>query len=122
MQEIAFLDATSLVARLKSKEISSRELLEHYLSRVDRINPDINAIICMQVEKARARADEADAALARGEDWGPLHGLPMTVKESFDITGLPTTWGDPLLRENIANSNAVACQRLQNAGAIIFGK
>ena len=122
MDELAFVDAISLVARVKNGEISSRELLEHYLSRVERINPDINAIICTQLEKARARADEADAALARGEDWGPLHGLPMTVKESYNIAGLPTTWGDPELRNNIADSDAVACQRLQDAGAIIFGK
>jgi len=75
-----------------------------------------------QLEKARARARQADEALARGEDWGPLHGLPMTVKESYDIEGLPTTRGNPLLRDNIASADAVACERLQNAGAVIFGK
>lgn len=122
MDQIAFSDATSLAARIKKKEISSVELLEHYLARVDKYNPAINAIIVTQLDKSRVRAKAADAALARGEGWGPLHGVPMTVKESYNIEGLPTTWGSPAMKNNIAESDAVACQRLQNAGAIIFGK
>ncbi|MFP6805665.1 MAG: amidase [Pseudomonadales bacterium] len=122
MDELAFADATTLTGKIRDKEISSSELLEHYISRMDKYNPAINAIICTQLDKARARAKEADEALARGESWGPLHGLPMTVKESYNITGLPTTRGDPQLKDNIADHDAVACQRLQNAGAIIFGK
>lgn len=122
MDELAFADATSLAAKIKNKAVSSVELLEHYIARMERYNPDINAIIVTQLDKARARAKEADKALARGETWGPLHGVPMTVKESYNITGLPTTWGNPELKNNIADSDAVACERLQNAGAIIFGK
>ena len=122
MDELAFSDATTLAAKIRAKEISSVEMLEHYIARMEKYNPDINAIICTQLDKARARAAEADAALAKGEDWGPLHGVPMTVKESYNITGLPTTWGSPDLKDNIAESDAVACQRLQNAGAVIFGK
>ncbi|MCB1646414.1 MAG: amidase [Pseudomonadales bacterium] len=122
MDELAFSDATTLVSRIKSKQISSLELLEHYIARMDRINPEVNAIVVTQLDKARARAQAADAALARGEDWGPLHGLPMTVKESYDLTGLPTTWGNPVMKDNIAVSDAVACERLQSAGAVIFGK
>ena len=89
MDELAFADATTLTGKIRDKEISSSELLEHYISRMDKYNPAINAIICTQLDKARARAKEADEALARGESWGPLHGLPMTVKESYNITGLP---------------------------------
>ncbi|XOV88051.1 MAG: amidase [Pseudomonadota bacterium] len=122
MDDIAFADATTLVGKIKSREISSSELLEHYVARMEKFNPDVNAIIVTQLDKARARAKAADEALARGEDWGPLHGLPMTVKESYNIEGLPTTWGNPDLRNNIAPSDAVACERLQNAGAVIFGK
>lgn len=122
MDEIAFSDAMGLAAKIKRKEVSSVELLDHYIARMEKYNPAINAIIVTQQEKARARAREADAALARGDDWGPLHGVPMTVKESYDIDGLPTTWGNPALKHNIATSDAVACQRLQGAGAIIFGK
>lgn len=122
MDTLAFSDATTLASKVKNKEISSSELLEHYIARMERYNADINAIIVTQLDKARARAKKADEALAKGEDWGPLHGVPMTVKESFDVAGLPTTWGDPVLRDNVATADAVACQRLQNAGAIIFGK
>jgi len=122
VDELAYSDATGLVQKIKSKEISSVDLLEHFIHRMDKYNPDINAIVVTQLEKARLGAKAADEALARGEDWGPLHGLPMTVKESYDIEGLPTTWGNPLLKNNIATTDAVACQRLQDAGAIIFGK
>jgi len=122
MNEIAFCDATELVDRLKAREFSCVELLELYAMRMQSYNPAINAIVATQLDRARDRAKEADKALARRHSWGPLHGLPMTVKESYDITGLPTTWGNPALRDNVAASDAVACQRLQQAGAIIFGK
>ena len=122
MDELAFADATTLAGRIKAREISSTKLLEHYISRMEKYNPEINAIICTQLDKARDRARQADEALAAGEDWGPLHGVPMTVKESFNLKGLPTTWGDPQLRDNIADHDAVACMRLQAAGAVIFGK
>jgi amidase len=122
MDELAFADATSLAAKIKSKEISALELLEHYLTRVEKYNPEINAVVCMQQEIARQRAQAADDALAKGEYWGPLHGVPMTVKESFNIKGLPSTQGDLVLKDNIASEDALACQRLQDAGAVIFGK
>jgi amidase len=122
MDDIAFSDATSLVEGLEAREFSSAELLEHYVTRMERYNPEVNAIVATQLDKARERAREADQALARGQRWGALHGLPMTVKESYDIAGMATTWGNPLLRDNIAESDAVACRRLQAAGAIIFGK
>ncbi len=122
MDELAFSDATTLAKKIADKEISAVELLEHYTDRVEKYNPDINAIICMQLDKARETAKKADAALAKGEIWGPLHGVPMTVKESYNIAGLPTTWGNPELKDNIPTEDAVACRRLQNAGAIIFGK
>ncbi|HKI75307.1 MAG TPA: amidase, partial [Pseudomonadales bacterium] len=122
MDQIAFSDATGLAAKISNKELSAVELLQHYVTRMEKYNPAVNAIICTQLDAARARAKAADEALARGESWGPLHGVPMTVKESYNITGLPTTWGDPALAGNIASSDAVVCERLQNAGAIIFGK
>jgi len=122
MTEPAFRSATALAAAIRAREIGSRELLEHYLKRVERHNPALNAIIVSDLRRARQRADEADAALARGESWGPLHGLPMTVKESFDVIGLPTTWGLTELKENIPTANALAVDRLLAAGAVIFGK
>ena len=97
-------------------------MLDFYLARAERHNPALNAIIAWQVDAARQRARDADAALAKGEVWGPLHGVPMTVKESFNLAGLPTTFGNPLWKDNIATGNAVVVDRLLQAGAIIFGK
>lgn len=122
MDELAFSDATSLAAKIKSKQVSAVELFDHYANRVEKYNPDINAVVCERMGSARDRAAEADKALARGEDWGPLHGIPMTVKESYNIAGLPTTWGRPELAGNVPDEDAIACQRLEAAGAIIFGK
>jgi amidase len=122
MTDPAFLPATELARRIRDREIGSRELLEHYLARAERYNPRLNAIIVTDLEKARRRADEADAALKRGESWGPLHGVPMTVKESFDVAGLPTTWGLAQYKDKPAASDALAVARFRAAGAIVFGK
>ena len=122
MTELHFESAIELVVKIKSKQISALELLEHFLARVDDYNPALNAIIWMDPKGARARAKAADEALARGEDWGPLHGLPMTVKESFNLKGSPTTFGVPAMKDNIADSNALLVDRLLGAGANIFGK
>jgi amidase len=122
MTELAVRSATALGAAIRTREIGCRELLEHYLARVERYNPALNAIIVTDLGGARQRADAADAALAHGESWGALHGLPMTVKESFDVAGMPTTWGLTELSGNIAAANALAVDRLLAAGAVIFGK
>ena len=122
MTEPAFRSATALAAAIRAREIGCRELLEHYVARSERHNPALNAIIVTDLRGARQRADAADGALARGESWGALHGLPMTVKELFDVVGLPTTWGLTELRENLATANALAVDRVLAAGAIIFGK
>jgi amidase len=122
MTEQAFRSATALGTAIRTREVGCRELLEHYLERVERHNPALNAIIVTDLRRARRRADEADAALARGESWGPLHGLPMTVKESFDVVGMPTTWGLTELKDHAADANALAVDRLLAAGAVIFGK
>ena len=76
-----FNQAAKSVAMIKRREIGAEELLQLYLDRVQRFNPDLNAIIIMDIERALIRAREADAAIARGESWGKLHGLPMTIKE-----------------------------------------
>ena len=122
MSEIAFASATELAARIQRKEISSAELLALYFERVDSLNPALNAIIVQRRDEAMARAQAADAALARGERWGPLHGVPMTVKESYDVAGTPTTWGSPQLKDNIAAKDALSISRLKDAGVVIFGK
>jgi len=114
--------AIELVGHVRRRETTAVQLLQWHLDRVARLNPALNAVVVLDAERAMVRAREADAALARGELWGPLHGLPMTVKESFDVPGLPTSWGLPEQRGNVATHPALAVQRLQNAGAIVFGK
>ena len=122
MDERAFASATELAGEIRDRRIGCLELLDFYLARAERHNPALNAVVVWQVDKARERARAADAALARGEVWGPLHGVPMTVKESFNIAGLPTTFGNPLWKDNVAAGNAVVIDRLLEAGAVIFGK
>ncbi len=122
MTDIAFQSALSLAQRIRAGELSARELLDHYLQRVDKYNPALNAIVVDDRERAWDAAAAADRALRRGQHLGPLHGVPMTVKESFDVAGLLTTWGDPALENNLAITDALAVARLKAAGAIIFGK
>ena len=122
MTDLAFLPAHDLARRLRRREMSSLELLDHFLARIQRLGSPINAVVVLDTERARARARAADAALARGELWGPLHGLPITVKESFNVAGLPTTYGYAAFKDNIASTDAVLVQRLQAAGAVLFGK
>ena len=119
---LAFLPAHELARCIRRREVSALELLDLYLGRIARLDGRFNAVPVLDADRARQRARDADAALARGAPWGPLHGVPMTVKESFNIAGLPTTYGFAAFRDNIATSDAVAVQRLKAAGAVIFGK
>ena len=89
---VAYRPAAELVQALATRQVSSRELIDAAISRIEALDPKINAVVVRDFERARAAADDADAALARGERR-PLLGLPMTVKEQFNIAGLPTTWG-----------------------------
>ena len=122
MLDTPFRSAKHLAAQIRRKKIGCLELLDLYLARVDKYNPALNAIIATDVDAARARAREADRALAEGAPWGPLHGLPMTIKESYDVVGMPTTWGVPELKDNRPARNALAVDRLLGAGAVLFGK
>ena len=121
MTELAFQSAVELTVALRNREIGARELLDHYLERVQKYNPRLNAIVHIDEQRARARADEADGALARGEVWGPLHGLPITIKEIFETEGFRWTMGDPDFADRIATRNAPAVARLIEAGANVFG-
>jgi amidase len=122
MSDVALLPAGELLRRLGERLISSRELLDLYLKRIETLDPKINSVVTLDAERARKRADEADAARARGESWGALHGLPMTIKDVFEVSGVRTTAGSPTLSEHVPATNAVVAQRLLDAGAILFGK
>ncbi len=122
MTLLAFQSAGDLAHKIRSREFSCLELLDYFIKRVERFNPRVNAIIVRDFEAARKHARAADEAIERGGKLGPLHGVPMTIKESFNFEGTPTTWGFPQFRDNVAHSNAVAVDRLLDAGAIIMGK
>ena len=88
----------------KRKEAGSEELLDLYLSRIKRLNSRLNTVISLDIPAARKRARQADEALRRGDIWGPLHGVPMTFTDSFDVIGMPSTWGVAELRGTIRAS------------------
>ena len=117
-----FLSAKKLASLVRRKKTGSLELLDFYLERVARINPRLNAVVVLDDKQARAQARKADRLAAKGAFLGPLHGVPMTVKESFDLAGHPTTWGRADMKNNVARSNALAVQRLMDAWAVVFGK
>ena len=120
--KIAFASARTLAALVREKKVGAVELLEFYLERVDRLNPQINAVIVRRAAEARKEAADCDAMTAKGQSLGPLHGVPMTVKESFDVAGTPSTWGLTAHRDNIAREDALSVARLKAAGAVVFGK
>jgi amidase len=117
---LAYRTAGELLQALASRRISSRELVDGAISRIEALDQKINAVVVRDFDRARAAADDADAALARGEHR-PLLGLPMTVKEQFTIAGLPTTWGYPNFRDWRADRDCLPVQRLRAAGAVMLG-
>jgi amidase len=120
--DIATATAAELTQAIRDRQISSRELLDDLLARARQLNPALNAIVAWDVDRARAAAAAADEASARGEAAGPLHGLPMTVKDVFETEGLVTTSGATELAQHVPQADAVAVARLKAAGAIVFGK
>ena len=107
---------------LGAGEVSSRELLDLYLSRVEAADPALNAVVTLDAERARGLAAAADEARARGEASGALHGLPITLKDTIETEGLRTTAGAPWLTGHVPDRDATAVARLKAAGAIVFGK
>jgi amidase len=122
MAELAFATATELVGLLRRRELSSRELLELQLARIAKHGKALNAVVTLDEERARASAAAADDELARGRVRGALHGLPMTIKDTFETAGLRTTAGAPELAKHVPERDADAVARLRAAGAVIFGK
>jgi amidase len=118
----AWLPATEQLAAMDAKEVSSAELVDLYVSRIDEYNAPLNAIVTIDADTARRAATEADAARARGDALGPLHGLPITVKDSYETAGMRTVCGRPDLADYVPTQDAEAVARLRRAGAIILGK
>ena len=122
MSELAHLSALELAAKIKAKEVSSVELTQLYIDRIEKYDEDINAVVVRIFEDALDCARDADAALADGQDLGVLHGVPMTIKESYVIAGTAATWGQESFRDNVADEDGLAVKRFRAAGAHFLGK
>ncbi len=122
LTELSQQEAGELAKAIRTKALSSRELLEVYLTRIDAANPRLNAVVTMDPDGARRAASAADDAVARGDDLGPLHGLPITVKDALETAGMRSTGGATELRDHVPTTDAPAIARLKAAGAIVFGK
>src|SRR5579859_6673750 len=114
--------AVELAAMIRDREVSSREVVQAHLDRIEMVNPHLNAIVRLLPDQALAAADAADRAVADGSRLGPLHGVPFTVKENIDLAGTPTTQAVPALAEAVAPVDAPHVERLRAAGAIPLGR
>jgi len=119
---LATQDAGELAAAIARKEVGSRELLDLYLDRIDRLNPSLNAVVTLDVDRARAAAAAADEMTSRGQSAGPLHGLPITIKDAIEVEGVRSTGGATELTDHVPASDAAAVAQLKAAGAVVFGK
>ena len=123
MSDLTFKSALQLAAMIRNREISSAELTAHYIERIEKLDGQgINAVPVRTFDRAREDADRADAAVARGDERGPLHGVPMTIKESYVMRDTPTTWGLEAFRDNIGRADGLAVSRFRAAGAHFLGK
>ena len=120
--DLDFGSALGAARAIRSGQVSSVELTTRMLERIARHNPRLNAIVQLDGDGARARARAADEARSRGEWWGPFHGVPCTVKETFETLGLRTTAGSPTLKDHVSPRDAAVVARLKRAGVVILGK
>jgi amidase len=114
--------ATELARQLRARELSAREVVAAFLSRIDEVNPKVNAIVTLAADRAVDAARAADACLAKGEAVGPLHGLPIAHKDLQATAGIRTTFGSPIFRDHVPAENSPLVARLKQAGAIVVGK
>jgi len=119
---IALASTVRQAEAIRSGEITSRALLELFIARIERINPQLNAVVTLDLERARAAADAADEAQARGDDLGPLHGVPITIKDALETEGIRSTGGATELHNNVPSRDAPVVRAVKDAGAIVFGK
>jgi amidase len=120
--ELAWSSAIDIAKKIRKKKISSREALDYFLARIEQLDKPINSVVTIDADRARAEAAAADRELARKKIRGPLHGVPMTVKDSFQTARMRTTSGAPELSKFVPEEDAWPVARLREAGAIIFGK
>jgi amidase len=119
---IHFMTATELARLIRTREISAREVMEAHLRRIEAVNPDVNAIVTLVAEQALDEADIADRAVSRGDPLGPLHGLPIAVKDAHRTRGIRTTQGSPIHAADVPDEDDLIVEREKRAGAIVIGK
>src|SRR5438874_3052305 len=120
--ELCFLEITQVAALLRGRQVSPREVTRAYVERIDRLNPALNAYITVFADSVLNAAAQAEQEIAQGDYRGPLHGVPIGIKDLFDFAGVPTTMGSKILRDNVAAQDAAVVSRLKQAGALILGK
>ena len=120
--DIIYSSAASIAQSIRDKEISAAEVVQAHLDRIAEVNPSLNAVVHLCADRALQEAADADAALARGDNTGPLHGVPMTLKDSLDTEGVVTTGGTTGRRDFIPDTDATVTARLRAAGAVLMGK
>jgi amidase len=121
VEDLPFSSAIDTAKAIRRGDISSLELTELMFKRIDAINPRINAVVTLMREEALARAKEADAARSKGTFFGPLHGMPITIKDAFDVKGVRTTFGNPIFKDHIPTRDSAVVERLRRAGTILLG-
>ena len=119
--DICYAGAGELAGLIRDKALSPVEVVRAHLERIEAVNPNLNAVVTL-ADGAVERASEAEAALVRGESWGPLHGVPFTIKDSFDTAGVRTTRGSRLYADRVPSTDASVVRRLKEAGGILLGK
>ena len=115
--DIHHLPAYELANKIKNKEISSLELTQHFIDRIEKYDDKINAVVVRTFDDAIEAAKKADEAISKQDSLGPLHGIPMTIKESYNIQGQCTSWGIPDYKGNIAKEDGLAVKRLKKSGS-----
>jgi aspartyl-tRNA(Asn)/glutamyl-tRNA(Gln) amidotransferase subunit A len=119
---IYYKDATELAALIRTKQLSSREVVQAHLDRIAAVNPKVNAIVTLLAEEALAGADAADKAVRHPVEVGPLHGVPFTIKDAIDTAGVLTQRGSKIFAGNIPAKDATVVTRFKAAGAIPLAK
>jgi amidase len=122
LDELCDMSAVDLASRIRRKDVSARDVMAAHLARIERLNPRVNAIVTLVAERATAQAARADEALARGDQVGLLHGLPVAHKDLVDTAGIRTTYGSPFFRDHVPAEDALIVSRMRAAGAIACGK
>ncbi|MBX5454322.1 MAG: amidase [Acidobacteriia bacterium] len=122
MEDLAFTPAAELARLIRNREISPVALMRATLARIEQSQPALNAFITIAAEPAMAAAQEAETAVMRGEELGPLHGVPLAVKDLVPTEGIRTTWGSLIYKDHVPEADAEVVRRLKRAGAIVVGK